>query len=155
MRDRVRGMILRVALRRATSRTTFVRTAVTSVAIAIALTGCGLFDKKTDGPPVEVNQVPPNYRTNMVEFLKGHLNDPVGVRNASITEPTLQPVGVDTRYVVCVRFDAKDGYGLYTGPTDHIGIYFAGKLTQFLPASGEQCRNANYQRFPELEQIKK
>lgn len=128
---------------------------MSSIAFAVALTGCSLFDKKSDGPPVVVNQVPPNYRATLLEFLKGHLNDPNGVRDAYITEPSLQPIADDTRYVVCVRFNAKDGYGQYTGSKDHIGIYFAGKLTQFLAATREQCGNAAYQRYPELEQFKK
>ena len=126
-----------------------------SVALAITLFGCSWFDKKTEGPPVEVNKVPVNYRANMLEFLKGQLNDPVGVRDAYITEPRLQQVLADQRYVVCVRFDAKDPFGQYSGPKEHIAIYFAGNLTQFVPANPGQCTGAAYQRFPELEQIKK
>lgn len=133
----------------------FVRAAVSSLALVAALTGCSLFDKKSDGPPIEVNVLPPKYRATLLEFLKGHLADPFGVREASITEPRLQPIGTESRYVVCVRFNAKDGYGQYTGAIDHVAIYFAGKLTQFVPATREQCSNAPYQPFPELEQLKK
>lgn len=133
-----------------------VRLAVVLIALAIALADCSLFEgKKSNAPPIEVNVVPPNYRATLLEFLKGELADPVGVRDAYISEPRLQPIGADSRYVVCVRFNSKDGYGQYTGVRDHVAIYFAGKLTQFVVATREQCGNAAYQRFAELEQLKK
>ena len=122
---------------------------------ALVLAGCSLFSSKSPETPVEVNIVPLNYRATLLEFLRTHLTDPTNVRDAYITEPALQPIGSDSRYVICVRFNSKDGYGQFTGIRDNIAIYFAGKLTQFVPATREQCGNAAYQRFPELEALTK
>ena len=103
-------------------------------------------------PPV--SQPSTNTRAGILALLQKQLVDPVGVHDAYITEPRLQQIGTESRYVVCVRYNAKDGYGQYTGNLDFIAIYFAGKINQYIPA-GDQCRNAAYQRFPELEALKK
>jgi hypothetical protein len=131
------------------------RRALLLTVLAIVLAGCSLFGSKSSESPVEVNVLPTNYRVAMLEFLRTKLTDPSNVRDAYISEPTLQPIGTDTRYVICVRFNSKDGYGQYTGSRDNIAIYFAGKLTQFVSATREQCGNVPYQRFPELETLTK
>jgi len=125
------------------------------LAVVLVFSGCSLFGGKSDAPPVEVNILPPNYRANLLDFMQKNLTDPLGVRDAYISEPRLQPIGTESRYAVCVRYNAKDGYGQYIGSRDHIAIYFSGKLNQFVPASPEQCANAAYQRFPELEGLKR
>jgi hypothetical protein len=132
-----------------------VRALVVLATVGVGFAGCSLFDKSPDSKPVEVNLPPTNTRSSLLAFLENQLVDPLGVRDAYITEPKLQPIGTESRYVVCVRYNAKDGYGQYTGSLDFIAIYFAGKLTQYLPATADQCRNAAYQRFPELEALKK
>ena len=138
------------------SKPSVVRALVLLTTVGIGFAGCSLFDKTPDKtPPVEVNLPPTNTRAGLLTFLQSQLADPVGVRDAYITEPTLQPLGTEPRYFICVRYNAKDIYGQYTGNRDFIAIYFAGKLTQYVPAPAEQCRNAAYQRFPELEGIKK
>ena len=136
------------------AKNTFARTAM--LAIVLAFPGCSSFGgKSSNAPPVEINVMPSNYRAKLVTFLTNHLTNPVGVRDAYISEPKLQPIGTENLYVVCVRYNAKDGYGQYAGTRDHIAIYFAGNLNQYLLATGEQCANAAYQRFPELEALGK
>ncbi len=130
----------------------FARTGL--LAVMLVFSGCTLFGGKSDAPPVDPNILPTNYRANLLDFLQNHLTDPSGVRDAHIAEPKLQPIGTESRYVVCLRYNAKDGYGQYVGIRDHIAIYFAGKLTQFVPATAEQCANAAFQRFPQLEALK-
>jgi hypothetical protein len=66
----------------------------------------------------------------------------------------LKNVGVGDRYVVCVRFDAKGSDGAYAGVREHLAIFLAGKLDQMGQAR-EQCRDANYQPFPELERLRR
>ena len=136
-------------------RSSIARAIVVLTALGIAFSGCSLFDSKSSAPPVEVNIPPTNTRAALLEFLRNQLVDPISVREAYITEPKLQPIGADSRYVVCVRYNAKDAFGQYAGSSDYIAIYFAGKLNQYIPATPEQCRNAAYQRFPELETLKK
>jgi hypothetical protein len=133
--------------------TAFARAALLTVVLAFS--GCSLFGGKSDGPPVEVNILPSNYRANLLTFLQNHLTDPFGVRDAYISEPRLQPIGTESRYTVCVRYNVKDGHGQYAGSQDNIAIYFAGNLNHFVPATAEQCANAAYQRFTELETLKR
>lgn len=115
-----------------------------------------LFDSgQPSGPPPEPNIPPANYRTNLLNFLEKELFDPSGVRDSYIAEPRLIPFGTENRYAVCVRYNAKSGYGDYTGVKDYIAIYFHGDLTQFIPATPEQCANAPYVRWPELERLRK
>src|SRR5262245_32968263 len=57
-------IVNRIAARLPGSATAF-------IALASLLAGCSMFDnKKTEGPPVEVNQVPPNYRSVLLDFIK-------------------------------------------------------------------------------------
>ena len=127
--------------------------------LAIALAGCSSFSNpfasKTPGPPPEPNVLPQNYRSNLLNFLQNELVDPTSVRDAYIAEPKLLPVGTESRYAVCVRYNAKNGYGQYAGTKDYIAIYFNGSLNQYVPATAEQCGNAAYGRFPELETLKR
>lgn len=123
-------------------------------ALAVAFAGCSTFNKDP-GPPPEPNVLPTNYRAHLLDFLQVQLTDPIGVREAFISEPRLQPVGTETRYVICVRYNSKDGYGRYTGVRDYVGIYFHGSLTQFIPAAPQQCAGAAYVPFPELERLKR
>ena len=134
----------------------FARAFVLLTLVGFGFTSCSLFEKSPDKLPlVEVNLPPTNTRAGILALLEKQLVDRVGVREAYITEPKLQPIGTENRFVVCVRYNAKDGYGQYTGSLDFIAIYFAGKINQYIPATVDQCRNAAYQRFLELEALKK
>ena len=42
--------------------------------------------------------------------------------------------------------------GAYTGVRDHLAIFLAGKLDQ-MGVTREQCKDAAYEPFPELERL--
>jgi len=123
----------------------------------LALTGCA----GVEGPSAEsiqaVHTFPANYRAEVLAYLRTFLNDPTGVRSAFISQPTLTRVRGVERYVSCVRFDAKSATGGgYRGSRDHLVSYIGGKLENFVELRAEasdQCRSADYQPFPELEQL--
>ena len=75
------------------------------------------------------------------------------VRGAFISEPVLRQAGKEERYVVCVRSDSRNANQHYTGSTDRIGSFYAGHLNQLIDATKEQCGNAAYKPFPELEKL--
>jgi hypothetical protein len=81
------------------------------------------------------------------------LEDPTNVRDAYISEPVLRRAGNDERYVVCVRSDSRDASRLYTGSKDRIAYFYGGHLNQLVEATKEQCGNAAYKPFPELEKL--
>jgi hypothetical protein len=99
------------------------------------------------------NVYPANYRAELIAYLRTYLNDPIGIREAAVSDPALKPAGAGERYVVCVRFNPKRSGGGYAGLKDHLVIYASGKLDRYLEAAGETCKDAAYAAFPELEQL--
>jgi len=107
------------------------------------------------------NAPPANYRAEILAYLKSFLNDPTAIREAFITEPTLTIVststmsGITQRYLVCLRFNAKNSIGRYEGSRDRVVAFLSGRLDTMAPARGEQCKDVSWAPFPELEQLKR
>ena len=120
-------------------------------ALALALVACSSDAKKNAEP--EPNIVPTNYKQEIIDTLTRVLDDPTNVREAFISEPVLRPAGKDERYTVCVRANARNLSRHYTGAKDRIGYFFGGHLNQLVDATKEQCGNAAYRPFPELEKL--
>jgi hypothetical protein len=120
-----------------------------SVAL-LALALCACAGNGAQKP--EENVYPKEYRSDVVSLLRRKLEDPYGIREAFIAEPALKslPSG-SSRYVACIRFNAKDKDGQYQGAKEFAAYFFAGELTQVVDAGREMCGNAAYQPFPELE----
>ncbi len=103
--------------------------------------------------PVEPNLLPANYKQEILDTLSRTLGYPTNVREAYISDPALGPVGKDQRYMACVRYNARDASNHYEGSTDHIAYFYGAHLNQLIKASKEQCGNAAYKPFPELEKL--
>jgi hypothetical protein len=116
--------------------------------LAITLGACAAQDIK-----VEENIFPTDYKPKIVERLALQVADRKSIRDAYIAEPALKPRGAFTRYIVCIRFDAKDGQGQYQGNKEFAAFYYQGQLTQIVDASREMCDGALYRPFPELEKF--
>ena len=119
--------------------------------LMLALAACSS-DSKKDAEP-EPNIVPTNYKQEIIDTLSRTLDDPTNVREAFISEPVLRPAGKDERYTVCVRANARNLSRQYTGAKDRIGYFYGGHLNQLVDATKEQCGNAPYKPFPELEKL--
>ena len=133
-----------------------IRTLISGV-LAVVLAGCATGERDYSGPETtrggaSVNVFPDNYRAEILAYQRSYLNDPTGIRSAAIAQPALRKVGSVERYAVCVRFNAKNAAGAYAGARDHLAIFLAGKLDQMGPTR-EQCRDAAYEPFPELERL--
>jgi hypothetical protein len=125
--------------------------------LALALAACGktldeLSSEQHRASWTAANVYPADYRGELVAYLRTYLNDPTGIREAEISEPTLKPFGQGDRYVVCVRFNPKRAGG-YAGLKDHMVVYAGGKLDRYLETAGESCKDAAYAAFPELERL--
>jgi hypothetical protein len=57
------------------------------------------------------------------------------------------------RYVVCVRYNAKDRDGRYTGVKQGMAVYFRGRFDGFSDEPHGACDQAEYKPFPELERL--
>lgn len=118
--------------------------------------------------PFERNTVPANYKSDILAFLRTYLNDPTRVREAGVTQPSVQRVGRDERYIVCVRFNARRSDGGYAGLIETAAVFNpSGRLDRFLDLTPDEtaadaalrtqlggvCKTAAYQPFPELERL--
>ena len=109
----------------------------------------------------EAQNVPPqNYKAEILAFMRTYLNDPSGIRGSSISPPHRKTlIGAPAeRYVVCVRYDARKSGGDYAGLKTGVATFVSGRLDRFFDAPREvreTCKDAVYEPFPELGQLKR
>ncbi len=123
-------------------------------AFAMVLAGCSAMSGDK-GPPPEPNILPTDYKSEIIDTMIRILLDATNVRGAFITDPFLSvaPGGREPRYVVCVRYNGRDGNRQYMGSKDRVGTFFGGHLNQLVEAGNEQCAKAAFKPFPELEKL--
>ena len=135
-----------------------------AVLLATMLAGCG-----TTGEPTQAdlratweerNVAPVNYKADILAVMRTYLNDPTGVRNAGVTPPARKflPGDPGDRFVSCLRFTAKDSTGKYAAAKTVIVVYANGKLDRVLDTPivvREVCKEAAFEPFPELQQLKR
>lgn len=131
---------------------------VAAMLLALGVAGCawtggneGLSYTADRG--VDDQKFPANYRPELLALLRTYLNDPRGVREASIAQPTQREVGGRLRYVVCVRFNARGADGGYAGVKERAGMYVDGRLDRIMEEPGDLCKGATYAAFPEMEKL--
>lgn len=131
------------------------------IATAMLVAGCagsGLNVGTNDsGEPSGTHAYPENYKSEILAAMHAYLNDPSGIRDASISEPMLKEVGhgMGTRYVVCLRFNGKRDNGNYAGIKQIEAVFLASRFEDFIDAPREPCLTATYAAFPELERLKR
>ena len=108
-----------------------------------ALVGCS--NKNQQTAAIDPNAMPTNYRTALVAFLRQSLTNRADFRGAMISEPALKPIGGSQHYTVCIQFNARSLL------KTKAAVYLAGQMTQFVDATPEQCADASYQPFKELD----
>jgi hypothetical protein len=141
--------------------------------LAAALGGCaGNGQARTDE---RANIYPENYKNELIGFLHSYINDPTQVHQAVVSQPALRLVNAAPdvnnpldrigrsmgrggsssleRYIVCVRFNAKDRDGRYTGLKQGMAIYTGGRFERFQEQRQGPCDQAKYEPFPELETL--
>ena len=114
-----------------------------------ALLGC-LFLAGCAGGGISADRQPPPDAKAIILANKGRLwKDPDSIKNASIGEPTRF---FDGTWHVCVRLNAKNAFGGYTGERDNVIVIADGAPPY--PVSDEHapiCDGVPHQPFPELE----
>jgi hypothetical protein len=101
----------------------------------------------------EYNVPPTNYRSEIIGAMHAYLNDPTGIRDAAIAEPALRTINNSTRYIVCVRLNAKKRGGGYAGEKEMAAVFMAGRFDRFVDKAQEACAGATYTPFPELQKL--
>ena len=128
---------------------------------AIALAGCASDDVGPSAAELKArwdaqNVYPQDYKNDLLAYLRSYLNDPTHVRSAAVTMPVAKAVGGGERYVVCLRYNARDRDGKYIGVKEGAAVYVSAKLDRYIDAKNEVhqlCKDAVYAPFPELEKL--
>jgi hypothetical protein len=120
--------------------------------LGLLLSGCGGGASVQSGVS-SANVVPTNYKEDTIAFLRTYLNDPTGIRDAAISLPALKNVGGETRYVACLRFNAKKSNGEYAGGKARMAVFVSGRFDRLVETVRDQCNDADYAPFPELERL--
>jgi len=129
-----------------------------ALSLSLALGGCNSDWLAARDRAINAYTTPPgpNYKADIVAFMHTYLNDPTGVRDAFISEPALRPLENVDRYTVCLRYTARKGYGqAYAASKDSLVLFREGRLDRIVDAAREACKDAAYQPFHELEQLKR
>jgi hypothetical protein len=129
-----------------------------ALAFSLALAGCNSEWLGARDRAISANTTPPgpNYKADIVAFMHTYLNEPTGVRDAFISEPALRPLENANRYSVCLRYTARKGPGEpYAASKDSLVLFREGRLDRIVDAAKEACKDAAYQPFHELEQLKR
>jgi hypothetical protein len=126
------------------------------VLAALVLAGCSSDWMRERDRSEQANTTPPvNHKSDIIAFMHTYLNDPVGVRDAFMSEPALRTVDSASRYVVCLRYNARKSDRRYAGSKDSLVLFRDGRLDRIIDNARERCRDAAYQPFPELERMQR
>lgn len=132
-------------------------------AYAVILCGCQTDGSGTTATPIGSPDGPPpvNYRTTSAEWVRANFKDPFTIRDAEIappkpgTGPSLNADGFKTPWIVCLRANAKNSMGAYTGRKMTALAYSGERIVNSFDEahySGFVCQGASYQPFPEIEE---
>jgi hypothetical protein len=86
----------------------------------------------------------------VAHLLSTLLKDRADFYGAVISPPTLKPVpgSPNQHYVVCVQLNGRNVQ------RNKVVVYLAGQPTQFIDSGPQQCGDAAYQPFGELQTVK-
>ena len=126
--------------------------------LPLVLSACAGSDESksitfTDDRGVSNQLYPNSYRAELLAFLKAYLNNPVGVRDAVMAEPVQRIVGGRLRYVVCLRFSARESDGGYREPRERAALFVDGRFDRIIENAAEPCAGAAYAPSPDLEKM--
>jgi hypothetical protein len=107
---------------------------------------------------------PTNYRPAVAEYIRKTFFDPYSIRDAGIAPPRPgwafggNSMGAyKTGWAICVRANAKNRMGAYSGVKENIYIFQDGRVVASgqdldTSAAGTGCEGAQYEPFPEIEE---
>ena len=96
---------------------------------------------------------PDNYRADVLAIMRSYLNNPVGIRDASMAEPALREVGGRPFYIGCLHYTPRESDGSYRTVRERAVVYVNGRPDRVVERTTDLCAGAVYAPFPELEQM--
>lgn len=96
---------------------------------------------------------PISYKKMIQDHMRQYLLDPYSLRDVSISEPREWHVNWQSGWQVCVRMNAKNGYGAYTGVKSKPYLIKDGEFLMNVSESQYEkaCRDAKFEPWPEME----
>ncbi|HZC56618.1 MAG TPA: hypothetical protein VE396_11335 [Xanthobacteraceae bacterium] len=121
--------------------------------LGLLLCACGHRQPDSDGESA-INVYPTNYKSDILGAMHAYLNNPTGIRDAVISEPAIKTISGTTRYVACLKFNAKrNGSNDYAGMREIAAAFFEGRFDQFVENTKDICAGVTYAPFPELQKL--
>ena len=126
-----------------------------ALSLTLVLAGCNSDWLQARDDARSANTMAPgaSYRADIVAFMHTYLNNPVGVRDAFISEPALRTIENAQRNSVCLRYTARNSDGQYTSSKDSLVLFRDGRLDRVVDNARQACKDVAYQPFPELERM--
>jgi hypothetical protein len=124
--------------------------------VTLLLAACGSNQALNTVPASDdsgINAVPKNYKSDILAAMHAYLNDPTDIHDAAISDPVLKSIGDTTRYVACLKFNAKRNASEYAGVKEIAAVFLAGRFDQFAEAPKDLCTGVVYAPFPELQKL--
>jgi len=158
------NLILVVSLQRGSSAPPMgltPRQASTRTCLALVLSCCiGLSACSTTPDSTNTGPFPVKYREMAKDYLRKTLFDPYSVRDAEIAEPQVRQsfylIDPSPAWTICVRYNAKNRMGGYTGLKENALLVRGERVTKSLNELTEAtptvglCKDAKWTAFPEL-----
>ena len=120
------------------------------LAVSLTLGACGHHIRPPDADNAAddgVNAYPANYKADILAAMHAYLNNPTGIRDAAISEPALKTIGNATRYMACLKFNAKKNATEYAGMKEIAAIFLAGRFDHFIEIEGAYAPAWPIRRF--------
>jgi hypothetical protein len=126
------------------------------IAVALAVTTLAACQTASTGPERAAQaraSLPPAYRQMIVEKVMADFVDPYSIRDAGISAPIPGTSIMGPVATVCVRANARNRMGGYTGAQPTAYTFRDQKLTVVVDRELAQiaCANAVYRPFPEID----
>ena len=124
----------------------------TAAALCLFGTLAGCQTSGQPAPTAILDAVPRNYRQVIADDIRNTFADPYSIRDASISQPIPRPDLIfGNPHTVCVRMNAKNRMGGYTGMRATMFTFKDGRLSGNDPDMSSVCTNASYAAFPEID----
>ncbi|MGY8637196.1 hypothetical protein RAD15_32480 [Bradyrhizobium sp. 14AA] len=136
------------------------RTVRLALILALPLTLAACFGSDGDRPTLVggtqaggPQPFPDNFRSDTLALMRSYLNNPVGVREASMAEPVLREIGGRQFYIACLHFTPRETDGSYKAMRERAAVFVNGRGDRIVDKANELCAGAVYVPFPELEKM--
>jgi hypothetical protein len=121
---------------------------LTLAALGLALAGCAT----TPINPTTAGPYPDDYKALVAEYVRHAFKDPSSVRDAAISDPAPGRTFAGIGWFTCLRANAKNSYGGYTGEETRALLIRDGQVVDDVDgALGGLCQGRRVYPFPEIE----